>query len=149
MGKRKAGGYFTVEAAFLMPCIICILALLCYLSFYLCNRCLLGQDAYILGLRGSLKDGVSNEEVASYILEQGKTLMPKYYAVSQIDKKVDVMLREISVDLKCMMQVPIALLNWQEGIHLKGIWEMQEIKKIDGTDPVDFIRACRKAEKIW
>lgn len=35
MKNKKLGGYFTIEAAFLMPVFICVIALLCYLG-YIC-----------------------------------------------------------------------------------------------------------------
>lgn len=147
MGKKKLNGYFTVEAALIMPVVICVLSLLCYLGFFMCNRCLLLQDAYILGLRGSLEEGLSNEETAAYILKQGNELLPKYYALSKIDKNVKVEIGEISVELCCEMKVPFAFLAWEEE-KMNNVWEIREEKKFDRTKPVDFIRACRKVEKL-
>lgn len=147
MIKRKLNGYFTIEAAFIMPIVICVLALLCYLGFFMCNRCLLLQDTYIMGLRGSRADGLSNEKTAEYILEQGREILPKYYAVSAIDKSVEVEMREISITLWCEMRVPFAYLVWEDD-KMSGVWKMREEKTFDRTDPVDFIRACRKVEKL-
>ena len=147
MGKKKLNGYFTVEAALIMPVVICVLSLLCYLGFFMCNRCLLLQDTYIIGLRGSLEEGISNEETAAYVLKQGDGILPKYYAVSGIDKNVKVEMREISVTLCCKMKVPFAFQAWEEE-KMSNVWEMREEKKIDRTKPVDFIRACRKVEKL-
>lgn len=147
MAKKKLGGYFTVEAAFVMPVVICVLALLCYLGFFMCNRCLLLQDTYIMGLRGSRADGLSNEQTAAYILEQSQEMLSKYYAVSEIDKNVKVGRTEISVTLCGKMKVPFSFFAWEEE-KMNGVWEMQEKKTFDRTKPVDFIRACRKVEKI-
>lgn len=147
MEKRKFNGYFTVEAAFIMPIVICVLALLCYMGFFMCNRCLLLQDTYIMGLRGSREEGLNNEETAAYVLKQGNEILPKYYAVSQIDKNVEVGLREITVTLCCDMKVPFAFLAWEEE-KMSSVWELREEKKIDRTKPVDFIRACRKVENL-
>lgn len=147
MTKGRLNGYFTVEAAFIMPIVICVLALLCYLGFFMCNRCLLLQDTYIMGLRGSRADGLSNEKVAEYILEQGKEILSKYYAVSEIDKNVEVGMGEISVTLWCEMKVPFVYLAWEEK-KMDGVWEIQEEKTFVRTKPVDFIRACRKVEKL-
>ena len=147
MTKKKLSGYFTVEAIFVMPIVICVVALLCYLGFFMCNRCLLLQDAYIMGLRGSMTNGLNNAETAEYILKQGKEILPKYYAVSGIEKNVKVGIREISVSLQCEMNVPVAFLTWEEE-KMSGVWEIQEEKTFDRTNPVDFIRACRKVEKL-
>lgn len=146
MKRKKLSGYFTVEAAFIMPIVICILALLCYLGFFLYNRCTLLQNAYIMGFRGSVMDGLKNEETAAYILKQGDKLLPQYYAVSNLNKNVTVSMFEISVHLQCEMRVPFAFLSWEQE-KMNGVWEIQEEKKLDRTDPVDFIRVCRKVEK--
>ncbi len=146
MKKRKIGGYFTVEAAFVMPVVICVLALLCYLGFFMYNRCTLLQNAYVLGLRGSVSEGFGNEETAAYILSQGEEILSRFYAVSKIDKDVTVGMREISVNLQCEMNVPFAFLSWEEE-KMSGTWKIQVEKKFDRTKPVDFIRACRKVEK--
>lgn len=147
MIKRKLSGYFTVEAVFVMPIVICVLALLCYLGFFMCNRCLLLQDTYIMGLRGSRQEGLSNEKTSTYILDQGRDILQKYYAITEIDKNVKVEMREITVAMECEMKVPFAFLSWEEE-KMNGIWKIREEKKIDRTNPVDFIRACRKVEKL-
>ena len=100
-----------------------------------------------MGLRGSRADGLSNEKTAEYILEQGREILPKYYAVSAIDKSVEVEMREISITLWCEMRVPFAYLVWEDD-KMSGVWKMREEKTFDRTDPVDFIRACRKVEKL-
>lgn len=146
MGSKKMGGYFTVEAAFITPIVICVVALLCYLGLFMCNRCMLLQDAYLLCVKGSTTEG-SNAEIASYILKQGNGMHSKYYGISQIDKKVDVSIHEISVELQSKMKVPFAFFAWEEK-KMSGVWNMQIKKTIDRIDPVDFIRAYRKAEKL-
>ena len=147
MEKKKLSGYFTVEAAFVMPVVICVMALVCYLGFFMCNRCLLLQDAYIMGLRGSRQEGLSNDKTATYILEQGKDILQNYYAISEIDKSVRVEAGEITVTLECEMKVPFAFFSWEEE-KMSSVWSLRKEKKIDRTKPVDFIRACRKVEKL-
>ncbi len=147
MKKNKFGGYFTVEAVFIVPIVICVLALLCYMGLFMCNRCMLLQDTYILGVEGSTTDGMSNSETVSYILSHSKAMLSKYYGVSQMDKKVQVGMRELSVELRCEMKVPFAFFSWEEE-KMSGIWKLNERKKLDRTEPVKFIRACRKAEKL-
>ena len=43
----------TLEAALIVPMIICVFALLIYFSFYLYGRCVISQDSYILAFRAS------------------------------------------------------------------------------------------------
>ena len=49
--KKIAAGYFTLEAALIIPGAVIILVLFIYLSFYQYDRCLLNTDAYIGCLR--------------------------------------------------------------------------------------------------
>lgn len=143
MVKQKQNGYFTVEAALIMPSVVCILALLCYLGFFMYNQCLLQQDTYILGLRGSIAEGLGSEETAVYVLKQAEELLPKYYAVSKMDKTVKAEVGKITVTLSCEMKVPFAFFAW-EGEKMSSVWKISEEKEIDRIKPVDFIRMCRR-----
>lgn len=54
---KEAEAYFTVEAALVMPVVLCIFVMLLYLSFYLYDRCVLAQDCYVLSYRQSIEKG--------------------------------------------------------------------------------------------
>ena len=59
-GKRKnpeAEAYFTVEAALVVPVVLCIFVMIIYLSFYLYDRCVMAQDCYVLSYRQSIEKG--------------------------------------------------------------------------------------------
>ena len=45
----------TLEAALIVPMVICVFSLLIYFSYYLYGRCILSQDAYILAFRASVE----------------------------------------------------------------------------------------------
>lgn len=147
MKNKELSGYFTIEAAFLMPVFICVIALLCYLGFYMCNRVLLLQDVYTAGLRGSLRQDLTNEETAAYTLQQSKGSASKYYAVRHIDRQVQVTGRKISVAFECEMQIPALVLTWENGKLINKKWIIKEKKSVDRTNPTTFIRVCRKVEK--
>lgn len=53
----KADAYFTVEAALIMPMVLALYVLIIYASFFMYDRCVAEQDAYILCMReGTRKD---------------------------------------------------------------------------------------------
>ncbi len=145
--RKTLGGYFTVEAAFIVPMIVCILALLCYLGLFMCNRCMLVQDAYILGLRGSILYGEDNNRVVSTVLAESEGLTDKYFAVPSVQKNVEAGMLSVSVTLSGEMKVPIAFYSWEDK-KMDGTWELQETKTLDRTNPVTFIRSCRKVETV-
>ena len=51
--SRTAAGYMSVEASFIMTMLLVLWVLMIYLAFYLYDRCLLTQDAYLLCFRES------------------------------------------------------------------------------------------------
>lgn len=148
MKNKKLNGYFTIEAALLMPVFLCVTVLLCYLAFYMCNRVILLQDTYVTGLRGSLRQEMTNEEVAAYALQQSEGFAKKYYAVSQMNRKVQVNGKEIAVEIECEMQIPFDVFIWKDGGVINREWKIKQKKIIDRTNPVAFIRTCRKIEKV-
>jgi len=148
MGKKKLSGYFTVEATFLVPIFVCVLALLCYLGMFLSNRCMLLQDVYRLGVKGSTAYGMNNTETVSYVLNESENLLSKYYGISQIDKKAEADLFTVSIEFQSEMKVPFAFYSWEKD-KMSGIWDLKESRQLDRTKPVDFIRAVRKVEKLF
>lgn len=74
-------GYFTVEAAFLIPFSILLFVFIIYLGIFLYNKCVAVQVCYVAALRGSqekvLGDSQVEEKVYSDLAEllNGKVLM--------------------------------------------------------------------------
>lgn len=51
--NNSADGYFTVEAAFIVPMALAVLVLALYMTFFAWGRCRMVQDALILSIRAS------------------------------------------------------------------------------------------------
>ena len=49
--NNSADGYFTVEAAFIVPMALAVLVLALYMTFFAWGRCRMVQDAMILSIR--------------------------------------------------------------------------------------------------
>ena len=65
---RRFKGYMTLEAALIVPMVICVFSLLIYFSYYLYGRCVLSQDAYILAFRASVeKSGQWKDDPVGYV----------------------------------------------------------------------------------
>lgn len=52
--RRTLPGYMTVEASLILPMVLCVYTVLIYTGYFLYNRCLATQDAYILCYRESI-----------------------------------------------------------------------------------------------
>lgn len=48
---KRVGGYFTVEAVYLIPIVLLLYALIIVSGFYLYDRCVISQDCYLLAFR--------------------------------------------------------------------------------------------------
>lgn len=60
--QRKTEGYFTVEAAMVLPMVFMAILWIIYLWFFQYNRCLMEQDVGILALRGAVLQAEDNED---------------------------------------------------------------------------------------
>ncbi len=78
--QKWTDAYFTVEASFIIHMVLVIFVLLIYLSFYLYDRCLIAQDAYILCFRSSiLKE--EQDKTQAVLAGREKQYGTKYFAV--------------------------------------------------------------------
>lgn len=83
--------YMTVEASLIMPMVLCIYVVLIYAGFYLYNRCVATQDAYVLCFRESIH---KDENLWSYPdgsvarSEEADQVGDKYIAVKSTSSNV-------------------------------------------------------------
>lgn len=68
--------YFTIEAAFLIPIVLCLFAFIIYLAFFMYDRCLLTQDSYQAALLESeRKDGDEKEDRREFLPDKTRYFM--------------------------------------------------------------------------
>lgn len=134
----------TVEAAFVITWTIYLFVFLVYAGFYLYDKCVLFQDAYVVCFRGSIQkeeNGALNY-VNAHMKEQfGK----KYFGVGQVNGSAGQSGRELSVYAECAVKVPFSsfLLMADD----KG-WQIQTQARAHIIDPTQIIRKCRMVENI-
>ncbi len=74
----------TLEASLIMPMVLCVIALLCYFSFYLYGRCILSQDSYILAFRASVEKSDNwKDDPAGYVAAKSRDVAGKKYFRSE------------------------------------------------------------------
>ena len=86
-GSGRENAYMTVEAAFLMPMVLCLFVIVIYTDFYLYDRCVFQQDAYILCLRESIykEKGAPKADVSRIKNNESAQFGTKYFAVSELE----------------------------------------------------------------
>lgn len=125
----------TVEAAMLMPAVILLMALLLYISFFLYNRCVLSQDAYILAFRGSIHRETERNDLQEYIEESAKNQFGnKYIGMKLLEKSPEVSNKKVTVRL--------------EGRTVNG-WMLTAAGQAERNAPVEYIRKIRLMKKAW
>ena len=75
--KKNLHGYFTVEAAMIIPIVIFIIAFLIYAAFLVYGRCIMVQDSYLLALEASLVPDINDPD--TYVREKAVQRLGRKY----------------------------------------------------------------------
>lgn len=84
--RRSVEGYFTVEAAMVMPMILITILSVVYLLFFQYNRCLMEQDVGVLALRGAALQTEDNEDRIRRLREAAEDVYCEKYIVWESDE---------------------------------------------------------------
>lgn len=134
--RKEVNGYFTVEASMIVPIIILLIAALFYLTFFLYNRCVLSQDAYILAFYGSTWCGMETDEVKGRVEERLKRQSEgKYVGLYRLKRDVTVSSEDVTVSVQGDMRVP-------------QHWKFTLEKKAQRICPVEKIRRFRLIKRV-
>ena len=130
----------TVEASFLIPMVLCIIVIMLYTAFYLYDRCLFHQDAYLLCYRESI---TKEESTIQNKVESAKTDVfgKKYYALSSIETSVNRNGRTIALSGTGKVQ-PAAFGGYF--LMPKSIWMIRFAGAAKAYDPPLQIRKFRR-----
>lgn len=136
---KKEAGYFTVEAALLLPFVIMIMVFMIFLSFYCYDRCILEQCAYAAALRGSSNRFVNTQEAYEEALAAAEGLVAeKLFAVKELKTTICVSGLTISVTYECEVNMPVG--TWLEDIIGDDILSMKVSKKVSRNRTVAILR---------
>ena len=142
--NKALKGYMSLEASFIMPWVIFLFAFLFYSSFYLYDKCVLFQDAYVLVLRGSVQK--EETEVLEYVNEHMSAQFgSKYFGVGRVEGKAEKSKQEIKVIGRCSVKIPFdnfLTLSKESG------WQIFTQTTAQTINPTKVIRKCRIAENI-
>lgn len=141
--KRRIKGYMTVEAAFVMPMVLCVFVILIYTSFYLYDRCVFKQDAFVLCFRESIRKEEGAPRVDPSYMQQGEARQfeNKYFAVNDLETSAKAMGK------KAVFQGSARVLPTSFGSYFlmpKSIWRLTFYGSARKTDPPWSIRSYRR-----
>ena len=134
----------SLEASFIMPWVIFLFIFIIYTSFYLYDKCVLFQDAYILCLRGSVQkeEGGALKYVNEHMMEKFGN---KYFGVSKVYGSAMQSGQVIKVIGECSIKIPFD--NFLT-ISKDSGWKIHTEAKAQIINPTKIIRKCRIAENI-
>ncbi len=142
---KRAGGYMTVEASFLVSWTIFIFVLLIYLSFYTYDKCVLFQDAYAVCFRGSIQKDEDNvvPYISAHIQEQfGR----KYFGTGEVCGSVDRNGHTAYVTGECQVKVPVRSLFT---MYEKDGWKIRTQARAQIINPTHIIRKSRWVDNMF
>ena len=140
--RKKAGGYMTVEASFLVTWTVFLFVFLIYLAFYSYDKCVLFQDAYAVCFRGSIQK--KEDDIVPYISSHMKEQFgAKYFATSEVRGSVDRNGNFADVTGECLVKVPGRAdftMYGREG------WQIRTRARAQIVNPAHIIRKSRWVE---
>ncbi|MBD5541160.1 MAG: pilus assembly protein [Lachnospiraceae bacterium] len=126
-------GSFTIEAAVIIPFIVCLLMTILFLAFFLYDRCSLERAAGSAALRGS-REIWESSDVQYQKANEGIdfVLSHNLLGADYVDKQIKISGNEIEVILRMQYHK----------------WEFQAESQKKVVNPVNFIRICRKGKGV-
>lgn len=151
MRKRQTNSacaaYMTVEASLLIPMVLCVIVIALYVAFFLYDRCVLYQDAYILCLHESYQKDEGEPAVdTSRMEEEAQELATnRYFALDSLEASADAdglwSIYEGTADM-----APAAFGEYF--LMPQDIWTMSFSAKSRKTDPAWSIRSWRRKSQL-
>ena len=133
--RKEADGYFTVEAAMVMPLVFGVILMVLYLLFFQYNRCVLELELGVFALRGSLLETESNEDRAEKLQQQAMEQNEERYIAWECgDIQWKLERGTLQAEQQGVLLFPFAKERW----NARGSYRNQIIS------PVSFLRYYRK-----
>lgn len=137
--RKKAGGYMTVEASFIITWTVFLFVFLIYLAFYSYDKCVLFQDAYAVCFRGSIQKREDN--IVPYINAHMKEQFGrKYFGTGEVHGSVDRRGNVADVTGECQVRVPIRAAFT---MHDASGWKIRTRARAQIINPTHIIRKSR------
>ncbi|MBQ6996011.1 MAG: pilus assembly protein [Lachnospiraceae bacterium] len=135
----KTAGYFTVEAALLLPFVMMSIVFMIFLSFFCYDRCILEQCAYAAALRGSSSRFENTQEAYEEAAGAAESLIEKkLFAIRKVSTTVRVSAVAVTVSYKCEVNMPGDC--WLRGIVGEDVLCMEVSKKVLRNKTIAVLR---------
>lgn len=138
--KKTIEGYFSLEAALVLPMVLWVILFIVYLLFFQYNRCLMEQDMGILALRGALIQAENNTHRVEELKKTAEEMdYKKYIAWETEGCHISSGQGKVSVQQRGQIMVPFRWNNEEQ-----AWWSTTVSYENKLISPVTFIRTCRR-----
>ena len=141
---RRRNGYFTVEAALVLPMVMGVVFFAVYILLLQYNRCLLEQDMGALVMWGSLLYG-EEEEIASELESKTESIYWGKYLVWEL-KGLDAEIQNNECRVVSGGQVVFPLPGWNFWNN-ENVWSVESEWSYQRIYPVEFVRMCNRLKR--
>ena len=141
---RSRNGYFTVEAALVLPMAIGVIFFGVYILLLQYNRCLLEQDMGILTMWGSLLCG-EEAKIGSELENRIGNIDWEKYLIWEMTE-FDVKIQKNVCRAEGGGQVVFPLPGWNFW-NDENIWSVESEWEFQSVYPVEFVRMCNRLKQ--
>jgi len=145
--KMEKNAYFTVEAALVLPVVMCTMLFVIYMLLFQYNRCLMEQDLGAVAMWGSREEAGDTAALEEKIRERlGKLYLEKYVAweITRLDAGVE----KNCFTVKGAGQLTFPVPEWNFW-DTENTWGVEPEYCFRRLSTVDFIRLCHKTKSKW
>ncbi|MBQ7944797.1 MAG: pilus assembly protein [Lachnospiraceae bacterium] len=146
--RKKDAGYFTVEAALVMPFVMLIITMMLFLAIYCYDRCVMEQCAYEAALRGSSNRYRENTLASQEAMNAAATLTEgKLFALKDLNYEVTVDMNRITVTYTAELNMPFV--SWLVQEFGSQDFKLEVKREALRNRQVTLIRAFRKINDLF
>jgi hypothetical protein len=136
--NRRAGAYFTVETAMIIPVVLVTIVIIIHMAFMLYATCLLSNDSFLLALRGGI---ASADNPQKYVESNASAQFGNLYLGSNVPKVKSVNVDDSGKEIRVNLGTE-TFHEWTRygSIGYTGSWKSSASWKVYYTKPFDRIR---------
>ena len=145
--KNYLNGYFTIEAALILPLVMLFITTLIFLAFYSYDRCIMELSAYEAALSGTSNHIKDTKEAKKEAKEAAEKLIEgKLFAISDVSCEADADATQIIVSYSGKINMPF--ISWLGKYISDTDFSINVSKKAKRSCQTKIIRNCRVVNKL-
>jgi hypothetical protein len=144
--RRTEDGYFTVEAALIMPIVLGVIFMTMYLWFYQYDRCRQDQDTGLLAMQAASLRGLSAEQRCDHVIREGD-LEDRDVYIAWESGELTARQQGYRLDVERSGGLTFPLPRWNLLLG-KDFWEAKSHYRNQTVSPVKIVRSYQRTKEL-